>query len=222
MDKHGVFRINHPEASSGTGETQFGRVTRELDIKLIYANTPQAKGRVERANGILQDRLVKEMRLKGISDIVSANEYLPEFIEDYNKRFAVAPADPTDAHRVAIPDEATLKLLFSHQYIRTVSRNLEVSYKNVIYQIQSKTPSYTMRNSKLTVCEREGEVTLLYKGKSLPYKTFDKKNKPGEVVSSKEVNQVKTRKQKKPRADHPWRHYPNSHAQQSQATLITI
>jgi hypothetical protein len=72
------------------GETQFQRVVRELDIELICANSPQAKGRVERANGILQDRLVKELRLLGIGDIETANAYLPEFIRQYNERFAKA------------------------------------------------------------------------------------------------------------------------------------
>src|SRR3990167_9966655 len=76
-DKHGIFRVNTPEAKSGTGETQFGRAMRELGIELICAHSPQAKGRVERANGMLQDRLVKEMRLRGISDINTANPSVP-------------------------------------------------------------------------------------------------------------------------------------------------
>lgn len=115
-DRHGIFRINKVEAEKGTGETQLGRALRELDIGLICANSPQAKGRVEKANGTLQDRLIKEMRLRGISDIGGANAYLPEFMEDYNRRFAVTPANPTDVHRHAIPDEAALKLVFSQQH----------------------------------------------------------------------------------------------------------
>ncbi len=88
-DKHSIFRINHPEHE---GElTQFSRALKTLDIAPIHANTPQAKGRVERANQTLQDRLVKEMRLRAISDIDTANTFLPAFIEHYNQRFAVAP-----------------------------------------------------------------------------------------------------------------------------------
>ena len=92
-DKHGIFRVNQERPMGlGSGLTQFGRAMQELDIQIICANTPQAKGRVERANQTLQDRLVKELRLRGISDIDSGNAYLPEFREDFNRRFAVLPA----------------------------------------------------------------------------------------------------------------------------------
>src|ERR1041384_3631432 len=89
-DKFGVFRVNIPNALSGTGLTQFGRALKELDIQLICAHSPQAKGRVERANQTLQDRLVKELRLRSICSSEEANAYLPEFIRDYNSRFAGA------------------------------------------------------------------------------------------------------------------------------------
>ena len=92
-DKHSIFRVNYPERE---GElTQFSRALKTLDIKGIHANTPQAKGRVERANQTLQDRLVKELRLRGIHDPESANAFLLAFIEDYNARFAVKPQHPT-------------------------------------------------------------------------------------------------------------------------------
>jgi DNA-binding Lrp family transcriptional regulator len=87
-DKHGIFRVNAKEAERGTGETQYSRALKTLDITLIHANSPQAKGRVENKNGTLQDRLVKELRLQQINDIESANAFLPRFIKDYNKRFA--------------------------------------------------------------------------------------------------------------------------------------
>lgn len=210
-DRHSIFRVNIPEATTGTGETQFGRAMRELGIKTICANSPQAKGRVERANGVLQDRLIKEMRLRNISSITDANEFLPAFMADYNKRFAVAPADAANAHRASIPDAATCSLIFSKQYQRHISNNLEVSYKNLIYQIQSSTPGYTMRRAKLTVYDRLGEITLCYKGKSLPYKIFDKKNKPATIVSSKQINRLEGLAQTKPRTDHPWRRNYSKH-----------
>ena len=83
-DKHGIFRVNAKNALSGSGMTQFERAMKALDIEIICANTPQGKGRVERANQTLQDRLVKELRLKGISSIQAANAYLPQFIADFN------------------------------------------------------------------------------------------------------------------------------------------
>jgi len=84
-DKFGVFRVNIPNALSGTGLTQFGRALKELQIELICAHSPQAKGRVERANQTLQDRLTKELRLRGLDTVAAANAYLPEFIADYNQ-----------------------------------------------------------------------------------------------------------------------------------------
>ncbi|SQC92220.1 Integrase core domain [Cedecea neteri] len=86
-DKHGIFRVNNGGTTT-TGITQFGRVLSELGIELICANSPQAKGRVERANQTLQDRLIKEMRLEGISSIEDANAWLDSFIIDFNRRFA--------------------------------------------------------------------------------------------------------------------------------------
>src|SRR5215472_13992753 len=85
-DKHAIFRVNNREAKSGEGMTQFGRALHELNIDIICANTPQAKGRVERSFGTLQDRLVKELRLAGISTIEAGNAFLPAFMEDYNRR----------------------------------------------------------------------------------------------------------------------------------------
>ena len=88
--KNGIFKVNIKNALSGTGMTQFVRAMKELDIKILCANTLQAKGRVERAIQTLQDRLMKEMRLKGIASIEAANQYATEFIADFNDRFAVA------------------------------------------------------------------------------------------------------------------------------------
>jgi transposase len=143
-DKLGVFRINHPNSLDAAGTTQFGRALYELDIVLICANTPQAKGRVERANRLLQDRLVKELRLRGISDMDTANVYLPQFRAELNRRFAVAPRQPEDAHR---PLRATddLARILAVRELRTLSKNLTISYNNVVYQIQTGRPSYALR-----------------------------------------------------------------------------
>ena len=95
-DKHGIFRVNQPTSGTTDAMTQFGRAMQELHIQIICANTPQAKGRVERANQTLQDRLPKELRLRGISDWEAGNAYLPEFIDDFNRRFAVQPRSSLD------------------------------------------------------------------------------------------------------------------------------
>ena len=92
-DKHGIFRVNSKEAAAGDGVTQFGRALLALNIDIICANTPQAKGRIERAFGTLQDRMVKELRLAGVSSIAAANAWLPGFITAYNTRFGRDPAN---------------------------------------------------------------------------------------------------------------------------------
>jgi hypothetical protein len=98
-DRHGIFRLNAKDAASGDGKTEFGRVADRLGIEPIHALTPQAKGRVERANQTLQDRLVKEMRLRDIASMAAANGFLPSFIAIWNAKFAVPPRDRTSAHR---------------------------------------------------------------------------------------------------------------------------
>ncbi|MDW2812534.1 ISNCY family transposase, partial [Acinetobacter baumannii] len=97
-DKHSVFRVNQ-SSKKDTKITQFGRVLSTLNIDIIFANSPQAKGRVERANRTLQDRLIKEMRLEGISSIAEANAWLPCFIEQFNQKFAKMAFNPKDLHR---------------------------------------------------------------------------------------------------------------------------
>jgi hypothetical protein len=98
-DKHSIFRVNCKDAAGGDRITQFARALAELNIDIICANIPQAKGRVERAFGTLQDRLVNELRLANIASIAAANDWLPIFVADYNARFGRAPANSRDLHR---------------------------------------------------------------------------------------------------------------------------
>jgi len=98
-DKHTVFRVNKRNAKSGTGLTQYGRALHELNIDIIYANSSQAKGRVERMNQTLQDRLVKELRLEGISSMEAGNEFLSGYMDKLNDKFAKLPLNSTDLHR---------------------------------------------------------------------------------------------------------------------------
>jgi len=206
-DKHGIFRVNQPRPLGTTsGLTQFGRAMQELDVQIICANTPQAKGRIERANQTLQDRLVKELRLRGISDIDSANDFLTEFRQDYNRRFAVVPRSNHDAHRPLLKSE-NLDIILTHQKTGTLSKNLTVQSKGVIYQIQSNRPDYALRNAQVTVCENaQGEVTILYKNKPLAYTIYQKSPRQAEVGDTKTLDrQIKV--PKPPAPNHPWRHY---------------
>jgi transposase len=206
-DRHGIFRVNQPRPMGlSSGLTQFGRAMQELDIQIICANSPQAKGRIERANQTLQDRLVKELRLRSICDIDSANAYLPEFRADFNRRFAVAPRSSHDAHRPLLKSE-NLDVILTHQKVGTLSKNLTVQSNKVIYQIQSNRPDYALRNAKVTICENaNGEVTIFYKNKPLSYTIYHKSPRQAEIVDTKTLDhQVKT--PKSPAPDHPWRTY---------------
>ena len=209
-DKHGIFKVNAKNALSGSGMTQFGQAMKALDIEIICANTPQAKGRVERVNQTLQDRLVKELRLKEISSMEKANAYVPVFIADFNRRFAVQPRSSHDAHRPLLFSEDELKIIFSQKETRVLSKNLTLQYHKVIYQIQTTRPTYALRKAQVTVCENaQGEITIIYKGRSLDYSIFHKQQRQAEVVMSKEIDThlKKSKKPHKPDPNHPWRQY---------------
>jgi hypothetical protein len=206
-DKHGIFRVNQPRPQGlSSGLTQFGRAMQELDIRIICANTPQAKGRIERANQTLQDRLVKELRLRGISNMQAGNAYLPEFCKDFNRRFAVAPRSNHNAHRPLLDGE-NLDLILTHQETRTLSKNLTVQAKHIVYQIQSERPDYTLRQAQVLVCENaQGQVTILYKNQPLAYTIFQPAVRQAEIVDTKTLDrQVKP--PTTPARDHPWRTY---------------
>ena len=206
-DKHCIFRVNQPSVGLGESLTQFGRAMQELEVAIICANTPQAKGRVERVNLTLQDRLVKEMRLRGISRMEEGNAYLPEFMEDFNRRFEVVPRSNNDAHRpLLLKDD--LDQILTWQETRIISKNLSIQFKNIVYQIQTERPTYVLRKAKVTVClDAMGKVSILYKGKELAYSIFKKQAKQAEVMSSKDLDRKvnKIRKGHKPAPDHPWR-----------------
>lgn len=216
-DKLSVFRVNLPNALSGTGTTQFTRAMYQLDIEVICANSPQAKGRVERVNQTLQDRLVKEMRLRGISGMTQGNAYLPEFITDFNARFAVGARDPHDAHRPLRPQDDLARIL-TVQETRVLSKNLTLNYNKVIYQIQTARPTYALRRAEVIVREnRHGEIAIEYKSKALPYTIYHQQLRQAEVVPSKQLTlkldglaMTQSHKKSKPNippSDHPWRRF---------------
>jgi transposase len=208
-DKHGIFRVNQASVSAGEALTQFGRAMQDLEIQILCANSPQAKGRVERANQTLQDRLVKEMRLRSISNMEQGNAYLAEFLADFNQRFAVPPRSQHDAHRPLTRLENLAQIL-SWQEIRTVSKNLTFQFKKVVYQIQTKRPTYALRNAQVTVCEdATGQVTLLYKNKPLEFTIFHKQEHQAEIVDTKDVDRALRAQylSRIPAPDHPWRKF---------------
>jgi hypothetical protein len=206
-DKLGVFRVNVPSTGSGEALTQFGRAMQELEIQIICANSPQAKGRVERVIQTLQDRLPKELRLQGISNRTDGNAYLPEFLKDFNQRFAVDPRSSVNAHRPLTAKEDLARIL-TWQETRTLSKNLTLQFHKTVYQIQSNRPTYALRNAQVTVCVNPQEqITIVYHGKALPYSIYNQQAKQAPVVSTKQLDQTlhAMRMPHKPAPDHPWR-----------------
>jgi len=190
-DKHGIFRVNKPDPKTGNNLTQFGRAMKTLEIELVSANTPQAKGRVERANQLLQDRLVKELRLRKIDTMEEANEFLKEYKEILSNKFAVKPRSSENAHRDVLHTKDELDIIFSKHTLRIISKNLEIQYRNTIYQIQTESSGLSMRKGHITVCESfDGEITLLYKGKKMKYKTFRRQEKQLLPQDAKTLNRI--------------------------------
>jgi len=193
-DRLSVFHVHaRDRAQTGPGLSQFGRALRELNIELLCARSPEAKGRVERANGTLQDRLVKELRLRGLNDPAAAAPFLPEFMADYNARFAKAPAVAYDAHRPLRPED-DLAQLFTLQETRRISRQLTVHYKRDLYVLEDSVATRRLRGAAVIVSEAEdGTVTLRSNGRVLPARLYPKTHAhldPGVVVEYKHLDGV--------------------------------
>ena len=148
-DKHGIFRTTHgSELDRTSGLTQFGRELHELNIEIICANTPQAKGRVERVNQTLQDRLVKELRLRGIDTIETANAFVPEFIADFNARFGKAPRNSKNLHRY-LADHESLDGAMCRKELRTLSQALTLRYDKVLFILEPSDLSKLLAGKKV-------------------------------------------------------------------------
>ncbi|MBS0393405.1 MAG: ISNCY family transposase [Proteobacteria bacterium] len=193
-DKHSVFRVNKVGATRGEGMTQFGRALHDLNIESICANSAPAKGRVERANGTLQDRLVKELRLAGVSSIEAGNAFLEPFLCDYNARFGRAPMSDHDAHRKLLKAERIrLDDVFCWQESRAVSRSLTLQYDKVIYLITPGPDTNMVAGKHVTVCDYpDGRLKIRYEGRELPYKEFDRLSQvhQADVVNNKRLGSV--------------------------------
>ncbi|MBA2140351.1 helix-turn-helix domain-containing protein [Salmonella enterica subsp. houtenae serovar 44:z36,[z38]:-] len=179
--------------STTTGVTQFGRVLSELGIELICANSPQAKGRVERANQTLQDRLIKEMRLEGISSIEAANAWLNTFIADFNRRFARPSKYPKNLHRPVAESNEELDDIFAWQESRKISKTLTFRYDKMIYLVEPTEENTRIAGERITVYDYpDGTLAFKYGYRSLKYQVFDKLEcvDQGQVVDNKRLGAV--------------------------------
>lgn len=186
-DRLSIFRVNNDkEGYRKKGLTQLGRALKEIGVELICANSPQAKGRVERLFGTLQDRLVKELRLRGIRSIEKANRYLEKYIEEHNQLFAVTPAKQKDLHHPITAEELEKSFCFKEE--RTLTKNLELSYEGRIFQIEASDLSHRLIGAKAVVREDlDGEIEIEYEGKELAFKELFVKDHQGRIVNKREI-----------------------------------
>jgi hypothetical protein len=195
-DKATVFRVNRKLDHGGSGITQFGRAMRELNIDVICANTPAAKGRVERAHLTLQDRLVKEMRLAGVSSMQDGNLFLEGFRDRYNQRFGRAARDSADMHRPLLPEHKLEEIFQEHRQAK-VSKNLTLHCKRTMYVLENCSANRPIAGKHVQVLEDEGgQVTIRFQGRALRYRAFPKHGgagvTPGDIVANKVLAGVLT------------------------------
>src|SRR5260221_2133303 len=184
--------------------THFGRMCRKLDVGMMAANSPQAKGRVERGNGTHQDRLIKKMGRKKIRTHEAANRFLQEeYLAHHNARFAREPASPQDYHRKP-PAARELEQVFCLETERSISNDWVVRYENRYFQLE-RSSDYPPRQAKVTVCEWEdGRVEIRYQGKARAHHEIAAPQpEPCEAMAG--VKKPPRRSRWKPPANHPWK-----------------
>ncbi|NQU18381.1 MAG: ISNCY family transposase [Candidatus Saganbacteria bacterium] len=215
VDRHSAYKTtrqpNLDEDLKGEfAKTQFSRLLNELDVKVIFAHSPQAKGRIERLFETLQDRLVKELRLAGITTLKQANIFLENYLPKYNARFAVKPLRKTNLHR-PIPKHLKLKELFCIKEYRTIGNGFTFYWKNRIFLI--KNPSITMKKQRVCVMEQfDGKITLKLKDKSLSFVEVTRKDIQDIAKDQKAAHRLikKTATHSSPPKNHPWRNFQYS------------
>lgn len=208
LDKFSTYKINHKGATDNAElMTQFGRAMQSLGTGLIHANTPQAKGRIERLFGTLQDRLVKEMRLSDISTIEDANQFLKDtFVPWFNTRFAVIPSSPDNCHRrLDSSTQKQLESIFSKHYVRGINNDFTVRYGSKYYQLKEIQPTTVYKTDTVYIEDHiDQTIKIKYKDRYLNF--FELPNKPLKVNSSP-IILTEHKSNWIPPMDHPWRQY---------------
>lgn len=178
--------------------SQFERALNELGVKVIHAMSPQAKGRVERLFGTLQDRLVKEMRLKGVKSLPEANRFLEGYLPKYNKRFGVSAAMDTNLHR-PVPEGFDLDGVLRIKTERALRNDFTVAHDRKLYQV------FDCVNAKKVMVEERvnGRTLMTYNNRALRFKEIQSR-----PLSEKPSKPFKIKKKHSPPKDHPWRKFP--------------
>jgi len=185
--------------------TQFQRAMSQIGVNSITAHSPEAKGRVERMNGTLQDRLVKEMRLANISTIEEANKFLKTYIPKFNKQFAVVAKNQSDLHK-PINKEMKKKLpqIFSIQSKRKINNDYTIMFKNQFFQLEEKQATTVFKKDTVIIEEHlNGKIKIRLNDKYLKY--FELPERPKKIKDIPVVALTNRDPDYKPPADHPWR-----------------
>lgn len=198
--------------------TQFGRACQKLDIEIITASSPQAKGRVERKHGVYQDRWVKELRLAGIKDIEEANQCLCGFVESVNAKFAVEPRSSADFHR-PVPQGMDLRTVFCREEPRTVGNDWVVRYKNRFFQIGLQSNLPPARRRVMVQEHLDGSIHIAYRDREVLFTEIKELPRKPIVTHQKQQNSQPKRKYVPP-PDHPWRRYSLQTQRISQALPV--
>ena len=209
VDRDSIYRTTRSASADENlaGEppaTQFGRAMKELGVRLILANSPQAKGRVERRNGVLQDRLVKALRLAEISDLDEANRFLEEvFLPEFNGRFTMAAQSKSDVHR-RLGRGVRLERVLSFQEERVVQNDWTVVWRNRRFQLTESNRRLSLRGRRVLVCEElDRTIRLVYGQRALSWEEVGERAPA--VRPSRRVRARGSEEPHKPSADHPWR-----------------
>ncbi len=207
LDKFSAYKVNHKNAVDNKDLiTQFQRAMNQIGIEPITAHSPEAKGRVERVFETLQDRLVKELRLAGISTIKEANKFLETYIQKFNAKFAVAPQKKKDLHRTINRQlKEKLPRIFSVQSERVVHNDYTVMFKNRYFQLGEIQPATVYKKDRVIIEEHlDDSVKIDLKGHYLNYTVLPER--PKKQIDIK-LPAITNRKQSdwKPPIDHPWR-----------------
>ena len=206
LDKFSTYKVNHAEAVNNANFlTQFERAMKSLDIRIIFANSPEAKGRVERLWGTLQDRLVKEMRLADVRGRDEANKFLSKkYVRDHNKRFGVMPKNIIDAHR-PLTDEMRRNLasIFSRQYSRRVNNDYTIQWHTHWFQLAATQQTTVYKGDSVTIEEHlDGAIHILKNNFELEYIKLPLHPSP---VRMKVTALTREKPRWIPPINHPWR-----------------
>lgn len=209
LDKFSTYNVNHHLAKENSDTlTQFERAASDLQIDLIKANSPQAKGRVERLFHTLQDRLIKELRLANISTVDEANLFLEKtFIPQFNARFGVEPRNTTDMHRKLTPKERThLPSIFSRHTERTILNDFTFSFRKQWFQLTKEQPVTIFKKDVVIVEEHlDYSMHVRLRSKYLNYTLLP--NRPERHTARvKQLWVIAASKAHTPPPNHPWRH----------------